>query len=346
MSGKLLFLVVCAIILIIFTLFNISLNESTFSIKQLVPSSCNIENPSFEKLSDFLYTNVSIFCLIHSSPKYKNKRAIHQKATWLKRCNNYIFVSSDEDKSLPAIKGGKEDGYQFSNERIRYGLTYVYENFGNKYDWFLKGDDDNYIIMENLRTFLLLRDSSIDQYYGFKLKLNHEYMSGAGFILSKSALEKMVTIAFKNNTICSDKPNIPEDVEFGNCLKNINILPMDSRDSDNKHMFVPSSFDEFSSMIKNSHFDGFVKMSPYEIKKGYTSLSKYPISFHYVTGDMFYGLEYLFYHASVIGKESEVYKYDKYSYKNDFSISFLRLKEFIKKFYKFDANILDNNLYI
>uniref|UniRef100_A0A0K0EIH3 N-acetylgalactosaminide beta-1,3-galactosyltransferase n=1 Tax=Strongyloides stercoralis TaxID=6248 RepID=A0A0K0EIH3_STRER len=335
----------CFFILIIFVViiniciyFNISINKVLSSIKQLLPINLNEENPSFEEISNFLYNNVTIFCLIHSSPQYKNTRAIHQKATWLKRCNDYIFVSSDEDKDLPAIKGGDKDGYKFSNERVRYGLTYVYENYGDKYDWFFKGDDDTYVIMENLRAFLLLRNPYIDQYYGFKFILEDEYISGAAIILSKSTLKKLVTIAFKNNAICSNQSDVPDDLEIGNCLRSINILPMDSRDSLNKHMFVPTTLDEFSTNLKGGRYDGFVKMSSYEIKKGYPSLSEYPISFHYIHGDMFYSLEYLFYHANVIGKESDIYEHNKILYKSNISLVLLKLKEFAKKFYKFNTN--------
>uniref|UniRef100_A0A0N4ZSP6 N-acetylgalactosaminide beta-1,3-galactosyltransferase n=1 Tax=Parastrongyloides trichosuri TaxID=131310 RepID=A0A0N4ZSP6_PARTI len=334
MNGKLIFLFFVSIILFLFKYYTLNDNDRSFSMKEIIPVYCEEQYLDFNELSEFLFHNVTVFCLIHTSPKYKTSRAIHQKATWLKRCNNYIYVSSEEDKELPSIKGGKVDGYKYTNERIRYGLKYVYENFGNKYDWFFKGDDDNYVIMENLRAFLLERNSSVDQYYGYKLTLGQEYMSGAGFILSKSALKKMVTIAFEDTSICNNKSDIPEDVEFGRCLKNINISAMDSRDMEDRHMFIPSSFEEFSSMIKNKHYDGFMNMSPYKMTKGYSALSKYPITFHYVKGDMFYGLEYIFYHASVIGKEQEVYRKPTKT-KNNIKLSLIYFKEFVKHFYKF-----------
>ncbi|CEF69416.1 Glycoprotein-N-acetylgalactosamine 3-beta-galactosyltransferase 1 [Strongyloides ratti] len=273
----------------------------------------NINQIDFNLISDELKRNVSIFCIIHTSPKYKYSRAIHLKNTWLKRCNDYLFISTENDISLPAIKGFRKDGYQFSNGRIRKGLTYIYKNYGNNYDWFFKVDDDTYAIMENVRMFLMNRDSQTDHYYGYKLKIKDyykhqiEYMSGGGYLISKETLMKLVTVAFKNPKICSPMPNIPDDVQIGRCLKNINITTMDSRDIYDRHVFLPSSFSEFGSLIKNTHWDGFKKRSYYNLPKGLSALGNFPMSFHYVIGDMQYGLEYLFYHTEVVGRTSRIF---------------------------------------
>uniref|UniRef100_A0A0N4Z490 N-acetylgalactosaminide beta-1,3-galactosyltransferase n=1 Tax=Parastrongyloides trichosuri TaxID=131310 RepID=A0A0N4Z490_PARTI len=296
-----------------FTIFLIY--EGNFIIKD--KSNDNVEKidgnqTDFEDIIEALKDNISILCLIHTSPKYKDSRAIHLKNTWLRRCNDYLFISTEDDESLPAIKCFKKDGYQYSNGRMRKGLSYVYETYNNKYDWILKADDDTYAIMENIRMFLINRDPTKNHYYGFKLKIKDyygrriNYMSGGGYIISKGALKNLVTIAFKNYRICSPTPNIPDDIQIGRCLNNINISAMDSRDIHNRHIFLPSSFSEFSSIIKNIHWDGFKKRSYYELTKGYTALGDFPMTFHYAIGDMQYGLEYLLYNVDVVGRQSKV----------------------------------------
>uniref|UniRef100_A0A0K0FQN9 N-acetylgalactosaminide beta-1,3-galactosyltransferase n=1 Tax=Strongyloides venezuelensis TaxID=75913 RepID=A0A0K0FQN9_STRVS len=266
----------------------------------------------FTEIANELKNNVSIFCLIHTSPKYKESRAIHLKNTWLKRCNDYLFVSTENDQTLPSIKGFRRDGYQFSNARMRKGLSYVYDKFGDKYDWIFKVDDDTYAIMENIRMFVINRNPREDHYYGFKLKIKDyyghkvKYMSGGGYLISKEALKKLVTVAFRNPKICSPTPNIPDDVQIGRCFSNINITAMDSRDIYDRHVFLPSSFSEFASLIESTHWNGFQKRSYYDLPKGMSALGNFPMSFHYAIGDMQYGLEYLFYHAEVAGRTSRI----------------------------------------
>lgn len=59
------------------------------------------------------------------------------------------------------------------------------ENF----DYFLRGDDDSYFIMENLRAMLLPYNKTEDLYFGARFKYQNVtkgYMSGgAGVILTK-----------------------------------------------------------------------------------------------------------------------------------------------------------------
>ena len=53
-------------------------------------------------------------------------------------------------------------------------------HFRDKADWFLKADDDTYVIVENLRHMLKSHQSGDPIYFGFRLNQSVEqgYMSG------------------------------------------------------------------------------------------------------------------------------------------------------------------------
>lgn len=47
---------------------------------------------------------VRIFAVILTMPKSKEAKAVHVKATWARRFNGYVFISSEEDMHLPSIR--------------------------------------------------------------------------------------------------------------------------------------------------------------------------------------------------------------------------------------------------
>ena len=65
-------------------------------------------------------------------------------------------------------------------------------------DWFLKADDDSYIIIENLKAILQQHNPLVPIQFGCRFRLQFAkkgYMSGgAGYVLSREALKRFVTI--------------------------------------------------------------------------------------------------------------------------------------------------------
>ena len=97
--------------------------------------------------------------------------------------------------------------------------------------------------MENLR--LTVNQYSPDDPWllgrHFKPFIAQGYTSGgAGYVLSRNAVDKFVTQAMKTPQVCKindDTGN--EDVEMGKCLYGVGVKIADSRDNEGRQRFFP-----------------------------------------------------------------------------------------------------------
>ncbi|XP_068140300.1 glycoprotein-N-acetylgalactosamine 3-beta-galactosyltransferase 1 [Drosophila tropicalis] len=184
-----------------------------------------------------------ILCMILTGPKTHQTRAIHVKRTWGSRCNKIIFISSKPDTELNTVVLNVREGYSNLYGKTRASLEYVYKHYYHQFDWFLKTDDDTYVILENLREFLKGYTPKLPIYFGSKLQKHgdHDYITGgAGYVLSKSALRRFMTLGFYNSSICSDRSFGIEDVDLGRCLRNVGVVAGDSQDDKGLPRFLPS----------------------------------------------------------------------------------------------------------
>ena len=177
-------------------------------------------------------------------------------------------MSSQENMTFPAVGLNVPEGRDALWDKTRAAFQYIYDhNLTHSYDWFLKADDDTYVIVENLKYFLRDKNASDLVYYGhhFKPYVRNGYMSGgAGYVISKTAVEKFVELGLTNEHLCAVKGQA-EDVSMGRCLQNVGVMAADSRDSLNRSRFLPFSLEY---VMKPSRFpDWYYEFAKHNIEK-------------------------------------------------------------------------------
>ena len=78
-------------------------------------------------------------------------QAIHVKKTWGAHCDKLIFMSSVSDPELGAVALNISEGRQQLWGKTKQAFRYVFENHWDEADWFMKADDDTFVVVENLK---------------------------------------------------------------------------------------------------------------------------------------------------------------------------------------------------
>lgn len=247
-----------------------------------------------------------LFCWILTKPENLDTRTQLIKRTWGRRCDKIIYMSSVTNDTFPTIGLNTGEGNKrFQAQKAIKAWTYIYDHYGEDFDFYYKADDDTYAVIENLRLFLSDKNPNAPEFYGHRFHLrskNLTYMSGGpGCVLTRRAVELLVTKAFQERPDCiPDGPG--EDWKTSRCLTWAGAKAVDTRDEQGRERFLVFPV---KSHILNKFPNWYHNFDTDKALSGHKCCSYYPISFHYVRSNEMLVYEWYFYHSSVYGYHGE-----------------------------------------
>ncbi|CAF0748362.1 unnamed protein product [Didymodactylos carnosus] len=256
-----------------------------------------------------------VLCFVLTEQNGLSTRAKAVYSTWGKRCGKFLFIAKLNSSYRYTIYDNNDyvstnnelpiqyipnlpDGYYQLNNKIRATLVFIYQYYPN-YDWYLKADDDTFIIYENLIRFLHEIKSNPSFLYGFRFREKYYVSGGAGYLLHKRALhllgERLQDDEFYKTCNVS-----MEDIMVGQCLElltaNQDNIVGESIDEHGRERFHPLAFPVHYRGPKNRTHQQWIHFRPYHhILFGYDAFSETTISFHYITPDQMYELYTILY---------------------------------------------------
>ena len=149
------------------------------------------------KIDDISYNmhlkSVRVCCLVSTTPKHFLTRARAVNATWGTRCDKLLFITEylNANMTLEQKEFAQQlpiapieniaVGYDRLTQKSILAFLFVYKNYYNDFDWFIKADDDTYLIMENLKDFLRKQDTSKPITFGYNYQVIHSCFFLKGF---------------------------------------------------------------------------------------------------------------------------------------------------------------------
>ena len=225
-----------------------------------------------------------IVCWVCTHPETRRSVTLANEL-WGKHFDKTIYVTSNDSQLHPLstlIFPVEKESRDKLWKKTMFAFRHLYTEYGESYDWFMKADDDSFVVTENLYRFLSNYNSSVPHYFGRIWKLNNQiYCSGGGgYVVSRAALKILIEGLDGD---CKNQMNgIVEDYEFGRCLNRFGIYPEDSRDEKGRFRFNPFSFRYHYQTPKGLLPDWTYKMSKYTVMEGEDCCAEDVISFHYM----------------------------------------------------------------
>ncbi|XP_059178833.1 glycoprotein-N-acetylgalactosamine 3-beta-galactosyltransferase 1-like isoform X2 [Physella acuta] len=258
----------------------------------------NEDESTSRKLAD----DVRVLVWVMTSPSHLPVQAKAVKDTWARHGQLVLYFSSIDNKTFPAIGLNVSEGRGHLTAKTMKAFRYIYENHFSDANWFMKVDDDTYLIMENLKYFLSGENYSEPVYFGQSFaiwpKADNKivfHSGGAGYVLSKEALRRFGEGARRVN--CTEDTG-SEDIRLAVCLETLGVRAGRSHDAQGNSRFHQESP---TVHINGLYNDFYNKKVVEEIKKGVDGLSDYTVSFHHVTPADMYVLEFFVYHLRPYG---------------------------------------------
>ena len=210
-------------------------------------------------------------------------KSLNSYLLWAHKFDRTIFVANaDALGMLPLLKFPSEENRNNLWPKTIFAFRYIYTHFGNEFHWFMKADDDSFVVVENLVKFVSQFDWREKYVFGrVMLARGVKFPSGgAGYVFSRGALKSFVDGL---DYLCQDLNSEGEDVNMGSCLLKLNISLSDTRDTLGRFRFNPLSARTHLFTPKGRLPHWMYELEYFEMKEEFNCCAKDVISFHYMS---------------------------------------------------------------
>ncbi|KAF8563893.1 hypothetical protein P879_06230 [Paragonimus westermani] len=281
-------------------------------------------NAASVNLASKTEASIRILCMILTTPNDHAVKARTVKQTWASRCDDYFFVSSENDTQLPAYAAVSTENRNQLWDKTKFGVIYAATQYGRQFDYLFKADDDTYAIMENLRKMLEEhpKNQSIIMGRRFKPFVQQGYPSGgAGYVISRMGVDKIAHGMLTEQKCGIFAHTWTEDVRMGQCAEAVGVTMVDSLDADGLERFHPFPAFAMFNLDENNPANWLTLFNYHKLlvvsylivtwfdifrsvflsksifcSQGHRCCSNYSITFHYIKPPEMFTYDFLLYH--------------------------------------------------
>ena len=251
-------------------------------------------------------TKSRVLCLIITTDDNIKKRTIPVYKTWAKKCDKALFAcncskltnimkSEDPRKffendqeykyalNLTILPINMTENKSKMAEKILKVIRFAYDQYIDKFDWFLLTDDDTFIFIDHLYQFISNKSSKDPLTYGYNFRAivpTGYHAGGGGILMTHESLKRIGANIHKSSVPGCNEKNGYGDIALGLCAYMSNITLGNSLDDQSRERFHFASF--------RTHYFGRMPNWAYQysqngIKKKIDCCSNQTISFHYTS---------------------------------------------------------------
>ncbi|CAM9450923.1 unnamed protein product [Ectocarpus sp. 4 AP-2014] len=263
-----------------------------------------------------------IFCGIFTHRKNHFTKVKAIKETWAANCDGFVAFSDAADPDLHTFQieheGPEEHGNMWQKSRAIW--KYINFHYKNDFDWFLLGGDDLFVIVENLRKYLLsdeimgaaggrINGGPNPMYLGRRLRPfdGDEWIfnsGGASYVLNQASVRLLAS--YLDEDACQPHGTTScEDLMVAMCLKKNGVVAFDTRDESGRERFHPYTpavhfgyrmpIRPEDHLVSGIAVDGWYIGMAIDLVFGLEGCSSDSLSFHYVDEDLMRRLYHLVY---------------------------------------------------
>ncbi|KAK6172456.1 hypothetical protein SNE40_016101 [Patella caerulea] len=248
--------------------------------------------------------DIKVACFILATPNAKAKmEGVNE--TWVQDCDKYFFVMTSKNSSHDVLNVSIPEGRTYLTDKVVYAFQYLHDHYLNEYDWFVKADDDTYMIVENLKFLVSHYKGQEPAYIGSHLKMfapNGYMAGGCGYALNREALKKLIK-GYQKPGLCRLTGGA-EDLETGRCLAKMGVPIISSVDKYDKETFQAGELDEY----RKGNLPGWIQQYVRN-RKQMGQISQYTISYHQLSPDFMRRLHFVIHNMKVFQPEIDTKNY-------------------------------------